>query len=59
MTVVENLKYTKPQIIKLVEGYINEYSETGFGLKTANGDYDNPYFEFEKGSDLHKLLGRE
>ncbi len=37
----------------------NLSSNSGFGVKTANGDYENPYFEFEKDSELHKLLGRE
>jgi len=59
MPVLKNVQYTKEKIICLVENYIHLSSKTGFGVKTANGDYENPYFEFEKDSELHKLLGRE
>ncbi len=59
MPVLKNVQYTKQRIVELVEKYINLSSNTGFGVKTANGDYENPYFEFEKDSELHKLLGRE
>lgn len=43
----------------MVEKYINEHSKAEFGLKIADGDYGNPYFEFENGTSIHKLLGRK